>query len=257
MRCLEIRNLSKNFGGLAALYGVDLDIEESEIHGLIGPNGAGKSTLLNLITGIIAPTRGSIVFYGEEITGSQPNEVAKKGISRTFQLVNLFEKFSVMQNMLTPFHLRSKAGFWRSLFNTAYAKREEADFKKEALEILRFLDMDDARDQPVSNLPYGHREVLALGMAITMRPRMLILDEPVAGLSPSETAFVMTKLQTIRTQGGTSIILVEHNMKAVMGVCDRITVLNFGKKIMTGSPDEVKHNRDVIKAYLGTEGHVA
>ena len=256
MRCLEIRNLSKNFGGLAALNRVDLDIEESEIHGLIGPNGAGKSTLLNLITGIIAPTKGSLAFYGEQLIGLQPHEVAKKGISRTFQLVNLFEEFSVMQNMLVPFHLRSKAGFWRSFFGTAYAKGQEEDFKREALEILRFLELDDARDQLVSNLPYGHREVLALGMALSMRPRMLILDEPVAGLSATETASVMAKLKKIRGESGTSIILVEHNMRAVMGVCDRVTVLNFGKKIATASPDEVKRNRDVIRAYLGTEGHV-
>lgn len=256
MRCLEVQNLSKNFGGLAALSRVSLDIEEGEIHGLIGPNGAGKTTLLNAITGVIAPTEGSIIFYGEELVGLQPHEVAKRRIARTFQLINLFEEFSVLQNMLVAFHLHSKAGFWRSFFGTAYASREEADFKQQALEILRFLEMEVLKDQLVRNLPYGYREVLALGMALCTSPKMLILDEPVAGLSASETSSVMAKLKRIRDQSRVSVLLVEHNMRAVMGICDRVSVLNFGKKIAAGSPGEVKRNRDVVRAYLGSEDHV-
>lgn len=258
MRCLEVRNVSKNFGGLAAVSGVSLDIiEEGEIHGLIGPNGAGKTTLLNVITGLLAPTAGSIMFFGEELVGLRPHEVAGKGIARTFQLTSLFEEFSVLENMLVAFHLSSKAGFWRSIFGTAYALQEEANFKDKALEILRFLEIEDAKDQPGSSLPYGHRKVLALGMALCMSPRLLILDEPVAGLSAAETGAVMAKLRRVRDQSRVSVLLVEHNMRAVMGACDRVSVLHFGERIATGSPEEVKRNPKVIRAYLGDESQVA
>jgi branched-chain amino acid transport system ATP-binding protein len=248
MPLLETRDLTRHFGGLAAVNHVDLTVEKGEIVGLIGPNGAGKTTCFNLLSGFLRPTAGSIVFDGENITGLRPHQIAARGLVRTFQLTTLFQEMTALQNVLLGLHLHSGTGLRQLLFSRRDFPPDEIARGREALELT---GLAAHADQLTKNLPHGHQRVLGIAMALAARPRLLLLDEPVTGMNLDESSRVMDLVRTIRGHG-TTILLVEHNMKAVMGTCERIVVLNFGQKLAEGTPDEVSTSRDVIQAYLGT-----
>ena len=247
MPLLETRNLSKHFGGLAAVAGVDLRVEEGEIVGLIGPNGAGKTTCFNLLSGFLPPTAGTIRFAGEDITGLRSHRIVRRGLVRTFQLTTLFQEMTVLENVLMGLHLHAKKGVRQVLWSGRTFPREEI---KQSWEVLEFTGLTAQIDQPAKSLPHGHQRILGIAMALAARPRLLLLDEPVTGMNLDESGRVMTLVKTIRDRG-TTILLVEHNMKAVMGTCERIVVLNFGQKLTEGTPAEVSTNPQVIEAYLG------
>jgi len=248
---LEIEGLTKFFGGLAAVFKLDMYIKEGEIVGLIGPNGAGKTTVFNLITGFLQPSGGKIVFDGRPITGTRPHLVAKMGIGRTFQLAYLFPDFTVLENIVASFHLHPKPGLWEALFNTSSNRKKEEYILSQAREILQFVGLEEVKDTLGRNLPHGYQKLLTMARALAIKPKLLLLDEPVAGMSLEEINFAMSVIKKIRSQGIT-ILLVEHNMK-IMNLCDRVIVINFGNKIAEGSMEEVRQNKDVIQAYFGTE----
>ena len=253
MAFLEVRNLTKNFGGLTAIGDLSFDVEKGEILGLIGPNGAGKTTAFNVISGVFRPTSGSVFFNGEEITGLLPHRIAQKGISRTFQLTSLFTEFPSVINVLTGFHMQSKAGFLRTILNTSYTRQEEAGFMQKAMDILKALGIEDIALQGAANLPHGHQKALGMAMALATEPSLLMLDEPVTGMNPEEVRLQLDRVRKIRSDMGLSVILVEHNMRAVMGVCDRVIAVNFGRKIAEGTPAEIRENQAVVEAYLGAK----
>src|SRR6266851_2298698 len=247
MPLLEARDLSKRFGGLVAVSSLNLTVETGEIVGLIGPNGAGKTTCFNLLSGFLPPTGGAMVFAGEDITGRRPHEIVARGLVRTFQHTTLFQDLSVLENVLLGLHLHSRAGLRQLLFSRRGFPPDEVSLSREMLE---FIGLATEADQLARNLPHGHQRVLGIAMALATRPRLLLLDEPVTGMNLEESARVMSLVKTIRDRG-TTILLVEHNMKAVMGTCERIVVLNFGQKLAEGPPAEVSTNPEVIRAYLG------
>ncbi len=247
MPLLEARDLSKRFGGLAAVSSLNLTVETGEIVGLIGPNGAGKTTCFNLLSGFHSPTSGSVVLAGEDITGRRPHEIVARGLVRTFQHTTLFQDLSVLENVLLGLHLHSRAGLRQLLFSRRGFPPDEVSLSREVLE---FTGLATEADQLARNLPHGHQRVLGIAMALATRPRLLLLDEPVTGMNLEESARVMSLVKTIRDRG-TTILLVEHNMKAVMGTCERIVVLNFGQKLTEGPPAAVSTNGEVIRAYLG------
>jgi len=253
MVILEIQNLSKNFGGVHAVYNLSFKIRRGELVGLIGPNGAGKTTVFNLISGVYPPSQGSIIFQGSDITGMKTHKIIKKGIARTFQTSSLFKKYSVIENVLTAFHLRLKTGIWSSLFPNKDIIQRENNIRERAIDILRFLRIDHLRYEIADNLSFGHQKLLGIAMALVLSPKLLMFDEPVGGLSEEETKMVIDRIVKIRTQNpDIAILLVEHNMRVIMGICERIIAMNFGIKIAEGTPDEIRHNEDVIKAYLGS-----
>ncbi len=248
---LETKRLTKFFGGLAAVFELDLSVREGEIVGLIGPNGAGKTTVFNLITGFLQPSKGTIIFDGKGITGMRPHLIAGMGIGRTFQLAYLFPDFTVLENIVASFHLHPKPGLWEALFNTSTNRKKEEYILSQAEEILRFVGLEGVKDTLGRNLPHGYQKLLTMARALAIRPKLLLLDEPVAGMSLEESNFAMSVIEKIRSQGVT-ILLVEHNMR-IMNLCDRVFVINFGNKIAEGSMEDVRQNRDVIQAYFGTE----
>ncbi len=250
MNLLELRGLTKYFWGLAAVNNLDLDVQGGEILGLIGPNGAGKTTVFNLITGFLPPSRGRIIFNGENITGCKPHAVAKKGIVRTFQLTTLYETKTVMENMLIAFHLEARSGFWAAIFNSLTTEESEREILRKAMGILDFMRLSHLKDEVAGNLPHGHQRSLGIAIALAASPTLLLLDEPVTGMNPEETIGMMDLIKKIREKGVT-ILLVEHDMRAVMGLCDRIAVLDFGQQIAEGLPNEIRENKNVIEAYLG------
>ena len=247
MALLEAHSLSKHFGGLAAVNSLDLTVEGGEIVGLIGPNGAGKTTCFNLLSGFLRPTSGSVVFAGEDITGRRPHRIVARGLVRTFQLATLFQELTVLENVLLGLHLHARMGLRQLLFSRRIFPPEEISLSGEVLE---FTGLAAHAEQLARNLPHGYQRALGIAMALAARPRLLLLDEPVTGMNLSESGQVMSLIKKIR-DGGTTILLVEHNMKAVMGTCDRIVVLNFGRKLAEGTPAAVSTNADVIEAYLG------
>ncbi len=248
---LEISNLTKNFGGLAAISQLDMYVKEGEIVGLIGPNGAGKSTLFNLITGVHSTTSGKVMFNKKDITGKAPHMVAKLGIGRTFQLTPLFADFTTLENVLASFYLHPKSTLWDAFFNTPVYRRNEKYCLEQSLEILQMVGLDIAKNELAKNLPHGYQKMLGVARALAVKPKLLLLDEPIAGMNREEVTFAMKAIEKIRQQGIT-ILLVDHNMR-IMGLCDRVIVINFGKKIAEGSPDEIRMNTEVVRAYLGTE----
>jgi len=247
MPLLEARNLTKHFGGLAAVNQVALSVDEGEIVGLIGPNGAGKTTCFNLLSGFLRPTAGTIVFGGEDITRLRSHEVAGRGLVRTFQLTTLFQDMTALENVLMGMHLHSALGLGPVLWSRHVFQPDEV---ARGREILEFCGLAAHADHLARNLPHGHQRVLGIAMALAARPRLLLLDEPVTGMNLDESGRVMALIKTIRSRG-TTILLVEHNMKAVMGTCERIIVLNFGQKLAEGTPAEVSTSAAVIEAYLG------
>ena len=248
---LEVSELTKHFGGLAAVSQLDFHVNQGEILGLIGPNGAGKTTVFNLITGVFPPTRGRVVFDGVDITHKKPHQVAKLGIGRTFQLNPLFGDFTVLENISASFHLHPKSSLLDIYFNTATYRRNEAYILEQSLEIAKLVGLDRVKYEMAKNLPHGYQKMLGMARALATRPKLLLLDEPIAGMNPDEIDSALTNIKNTQQQGVT-ILIVEHNMR-ILDLCDRVVVISFGQKITEGLPQEVRANEEVIKAYFGDE----
>lgn len=249
---LEIKDLTKVFGGLSAVSRVSFDVRAGQILGLIGPNGAGKTTIFNLITGIYSPTAGSILFEGADLVGLRPHTITERGIARTFQTIRLFPSLTVLENVMAGQHCRSRAGVAAAIFRTPAQAIEERGIIDEANRQLAIIGLPDLRHHLARNLPYGDQRRLEIARALATQPRLLILDEPAAGLNEQETSQLMHLIERIRGSGVT-ILLIEHDMKVVMGISDRVVVLDNGEKIAEGTPHEMQNNDAVIEAYLGRD----
>lgn len=252
MAIMEVFNLTKRFGGLAAVNNVTFEVRNGEILSVIGPNGAGKSTLFKLISSFLPATSGKVVFESEEITSQKPHIVARKGVVRTFQETTIFRDMTVLENVTVAHHLHSHTTLFGFFMGTRVARRDEAEFRKSAEEIVDFLGIGSVKHEVAKNLPHGHLRALGIAMGMAADPKIILLDEPFAGMNADETEEALGMVRGIRDRGVT-VLLVEHDMPAVMKISDRIVVLNFGEKIAEGTPDEIKGNEAVIEAYLGRE----
>jgi branched-chain amino acid transport system ATP-binding protein len=253
-RMLDINNLSVTFGGLDALKNLDFHVDEGEIVGVIGPNGAGKTTFFNMISGMVAPTSGDILFEGESLVGLDPNQVTARGIARTFQNVRLFANMTIAENVMVAQHCRTKQGVWGSLLNTPAFRREEREIREHAEKVLGFFGtrlIGYRLEQPASVLSYANRRRLEIARAMATKPRLLLLDEPVAGMNPMESAELTDLIGKLRSEWGFTIVMIEHDMKVVRDVSDRVVCLDYGETLAQGSFEEVSSNPEVIEAYLG------
>jgi len=259
MPLLKARNLSKRFGGLAAISELSFDIHSGEVVGLIGPNGAGKTTLFNIVAGTYPPSRGKVIFNGKDITGKRPDVIASKGLARTFQANVLFSSQTVLENVIVAHILQSKLGFFGRLFKeipgTRSARKDDEILRHKSIELLDYMGLAHLKNMVARNLSHGHQRALGVCMAIATQPMLLLLDEPVSGMNPEETLAMIRLIKGIHDRGIT-IMIVEHDMRAVMGLSKKIIVLNYGRIIAEGTPDEVRQNKEVIEAYLGVEENV-
>ena len=255
MALLKINKLTKEFGGLKAVSNFNIEINKGELIGLIGPNGAGKTTAFNLMTGVYEPTSGEMDFEGKSLLGLKPYQVTQRGIARTFQNIRLFSDLSVIDNVKIAYHFHVKYGLAEAVMRVGRYYPEEDAIEQKALDCLKMFKLDDRRDEIARNLPYGEQRRLEIARALAAQPQLLLLDEPAAGMNPQETHELMEMIRWIRDELKLTILLIEHDMSLVMGVCERIYVLDYGSIIAEGTPAEIRSNPCVIEAYLGEEVH--
>ena len=251
MALLEVKNLSISFGGLKAVDNFHINIEKGQLYGLIGPNGAGKTTIFNLLTGVYKPNAGSIVLDDVNITGKSTIEINQAGIARTFQNIRLFKDMSVLDNVKAGLHNHHKYSTVEGIFRLPRYFKIEKEMDEEAMNLLKVFDLDKECDFKASNLPYGKQRKLEIARALATEPKLLLLDEPAAGMKPNETAELMDTIRFVRDNFNMTVLLIEHDMKLVSGICEKLTVLNFGQVLREGATSDVLHDPEVIKAYLG------
>jgi len=250
---LEARGLTRRFGGLVAVNQVSFQVNSGEIFGLIGPNGAGKTTLFNLITGLIQPSEGQMVYGGADISRLRPHQIARRGIARTFQNIRLFGSLSALENVRIAHHIHGRSGVWTGVLGLPLSRREEAAIRQQSLELLHLVGLGDRADETATRFPYGDQRRLEIARALALKPQVLLLDEPAAGMNPHEKHQLSEFIRQIRDQFDLTVLLIEHHVPLVMGLCDRIAVLDFGQLIALGDPAIVRNDPAVIEAYLGAE----
>ena len=253
MALLEVKNLGISFGGLRAVDGFHISIEKGQLYGLIGPNGAGKTTVFNMLTGVYQPTSGSFFFDGNEIKGASPDKINKLGIARTFQNIRLFDNMTVLDNVIAGFHDSIHYNLFESITHLGRFRTQEKEIKEKAIELLKVFDIDKEKKFLASNLPYGKQRKLEIARALATNPKLLLLDEPAAGMNPNETAELMETIKFVRDKFDMTILLIEHDMKLVGGICEELTVLNFGQVLAQGKTSDVLNDPQVIIAYIGED----